>query len=173
MPAAHLRYPHVSDTASQPPNPLPRLLHTPFGTALVEIQGTVHFPTDSPTSSDSNFSAVISTTEVGRLEFPLYKPPHSHLDLHGKEGCEEGIWMKKVYMYVGKYQRLVGEVKRLPKALVMIAKSADQQADTGIAEGVDVEETSREPRPNTMLDVLDVIKYKIIFSGRPEPVGGD
>lgn len=175
MPAAHLRYPSTPDPAAQPSNALPRLLHTPSGIALVEIQGTIHFPANPPSSSDLELDsdAAATTTEVGRLEFPLYKVSASGSDRHdgGDGGAEEGIWMKKVYMYVGKYQRLVGEVKKLPKALVVIAKSTDQSESETVGEEMDTDGVLQAPSQVTTLDVLDVIRYKIIFSGRPEPVG--
>jgi chromosome transmission fidelity protein 8 len=66
--------------------------------------------------------------------------------------------MKRVYLYVGKHQRLTGEVKKLPKAIAVIQKRKVQ--------GGDHKEGGRED-----LEVVEIIKYKILFSTRPEPVG--
>lgn len=67
--------------------------------------------------------------------------------------------MKKIYLYVGKHQRLTGEVKKLAKPLGVIRKAErnDNHSDDNQSE----EE----------LEIVDVVKFKLLFSGRPEPVG--
>ncbi|KAF3008652.1 hypothetical protein E8E13_008736 [Curvularia kusanoi] len=137
------------------PNPLPPLLHTPSGLAVLEIQGTINFPT--PASS-------ATSTPVGKLVFPLYNP-----QLHGEEDTK---WMKRVYLYVGKNQRMVGECKKLGKAFGVVRRRGD-------AEGMDVDGTQGlegdgdgAKREGEELEVVEVVRHKLIFSGRPEPVGG-
>ena len=127
------------------PNALPPLLQTPFGHAIVEMQGTIHAP--FPTSATFNAGETIETG-VGRLEFPLFDP---------NAGDEDGKWMKKVYLYVGKHQRLTGEVKKLSKALAIVRKREVE----GMANDAQGEE----------LEIADVVRYKILFAARPEPVG--
>src|SRR5271156_564772 len=109
--------PSNSDTKS---NPLPTLLHTPSGLALLEIQGTLHAPTPSPGEHAT------STVAIGRLEFPLYDP----------HGNADEKWMKRVYLYVGKHQRLTGEVKKLPRAIAVLCK---REKDNGIEDVMDVD----------------------------------
>ncbi|KAG9234894.1 Ctf8-domain-containing protein [Amylocarpus encephaloides] len=132
-------------------NPLPQLLQTPTGLALLELQGTINLP-----SHNLSLEAQ-SETSIGRLIFPEY-------DAQDKAST---AWMKRVYMYVGKHQRLTGEVKRLPKAIAVIRKKTDgsqsridpdggAEQDAGIVED---------------LEIVEIVKYKIIFSSRPEPVG--
>lgn len=59
-----------------------------------------------------------------------------------------------MYLYVGKYQRMTGEVKKLPKPLgVVRRRKVDQDGDE--------------------LEVLEVVEWKAIFRERPEPVGGE
>lgn len=132
-----------SDLAS---NPLPQLLQTPSGLAIVEIQGTIHGPHTLPSGSPSYQSAV--TTTLGRLEFPLYDAQEKN----------DGKWMKKVYLYIGKHQRLTGEVKKLAKPLGIIQKADAGRIDS--AKDMDSD-----------LELVEVVKYKLLFSGRPEPVG--
>lgn len=67
--------------------------------------------------------------------------------------------MKKVYLYVGKHQRLTGEVKKLPKAIAVI-----RRRDGGAQSEADGDE-------NAELEIVDLVKFKILFSSRPEPVG--
>src|ERR1700744_6397971 len=118
-------------------NPLPELIQTPSGLAIVEIQGTIHTP---PVSFDEEDVKDITDTKVGNLVFPLYD----------EESSDDTAWMKMVYLYVGKHQRLTGQVKKLPKAMAVLRK---KEADT------------------ESLEISEIIKYKIVFSQRPEPVG--
>ncbi|KAK3902793.1 putative Ctf8 [Staphylotrichum tortipilum] len=131
------------------PNPLPPLLHTPTGLALLELQGTINlppFPPDTPTSSSPPIP-------IGRLHFPDYHPPQptpgSDETGEKKAAGEEGPWMKRVWMYVGGHQRLQGEVKRLPRAVGVLRRRGGGEE----------------------LEVVEVVRYKVVFSGRPEPVG--
>lgn len=143
----------VSDQQRSITNTVPTLLQTPSGLAILEIQGTIHAPFPAP--SDDGDESIRTETPIGRLEFPLYDP-HDVID--------SGKWMKRVYLYVGKHQRLTGEVKKLPKSLVVIGKR-ERAAQNGI--DVDMDRESEEEE----LEILEVIQHKIIFGGRPEPVG--
>ena len=130
-----------------PANPLPQFLHTPSGLALLEIQGTINMPnvessTDEQDSKDGR-------TSVGRLVFPDYTKD----DPSGSK-----IWMKRVYLYIGRHQRLTGEVKKLVNPMAMIRKRQ-------VAEVVNGE--------NEELEIVDIVYYKVLFSSRPEPVSND
>lgn len=122
-------------------NPLPQLLHTPSGLALLELQGTINLPAHDTDSAP--FPGDLQQIPIGRLIFPDYNP-----ELKGEE---DKAWMKRAYLYVGKHQRLTGEVKKLPKAIAVLRKKKD------------VEEEE--------LEVVEIVKWKILFSNRPEPVG--
>lgn len=62
-------------------------------------------------------------------------------------------WMKRVYLYVGRYQRMTGEVKKLPRPIAVLQKYQGN-------EDGDAEE----------LEVVEIVRYKIFFKSRPEPV---
>ena len=66
--------------------------------------------------------------------------------------------MKTVLLYVGRHQRLTGEVKKLPKPVAVIRRREAAGASTGAEAGDE-------------LEIVDVVYYKILFSSRPEPVG--
>lgn len=123
------------DQESIKENPLPQLLQTPSGLAIVEIQGTINLPTPL---------AGTSTTSIGRLVFPKY-------DSNDPTGST--AWQKTVHLYVGKHQRLTGEVKKLPKAIAVIRKR-----ETPEQEGKEE------------LEIAELVYYKLLFSNRPEPV---
>ena len=125
-------------------NPLPQLLQTPSGLAILELQGTINMPSSAESSSDGQDTSN-TCTSVGRIVFPDYSkddPPDST------------AWMKRVHLYVGRYQRLTGEVKKLNNPMALIRK----RSTVG---NTDAEE----------LEIADVVYYKILFSSRPEPVG--
>ena len=111
MPAIRLHTSQAQATATSTANPLPQLLQTPGGLAILEIQGTINLPASRSTP----------TTPVGRLVFPDYTPGDSP---------QNAVWMKKVHLYVGQHQRLTGEVKKLPNPIAVIRKRDSGEATT-------------------------------------------
>ncbi|CAI7580422.1 unnamed protein product [Penicillium palitans] len=142
MPSIKLQ-PHCSSpakattTASTPNNPLPALLQTPSGLALLELQGTINIPSENEDDLDYSTStdnpASTFETPIGKLMFPDYS-------IHNPDDTK---WMKRAYMYVGRYQRMTGEVKKLPRPIAVLQK---RQASEG--EELEVVEISR-PEPVT------------------------
>ncbi|KAF1834533.1 hypothetical protein BDW02DRAFT_328525 [Decorospora gaudefroyi] len=152
MPSIPLHLPGPTRAHSLPENPLPALLHTPSGLALVEIQGTIHFPTPPDASQLS--------TQVGKLVFPLYNP-----DINDASDTK---WMKRVYLYIGKGQRMTGECKKLGKPIgVMRKRPAGGDTVMGGVEGQDGEGANEEE-----LEIVEVVRFKVVFSARPEPISG-
>ncbi|KAJ5670005.1 uncharacterized protein N7477_005368 [Penicillium maclennaniae] len=134
----------ATETSSFPlTNPLPQLLQTPSGLALLELQGTINLPEHEPdTSPDGspNLNAPSVETPIGKIMFPDYSLLNP----------DDTKWMKRVYLYVGRYQRMTGEVKKLPRPIAVLQKRA----------GSEMEE----------LEIVEVVRYKIFFKNRPEPV---
>ncbi|KKK22810.1 hypothetical protein AOCH_002212 [Aspergillus ochraceoroseus] len=99
-------------------NPLPQLLRTPSGLALLELQGTINVPSQEIPAIEDEFAvasenthgpnATTSETPVGKLIFPDYSP----------QTPDDTKWMKRAYLYVGRYQRMTGEVKKLQSLLL-------------------------------------------------------
>lgn len=151
----HPRPLQQTSSSSQPPtvqsNALPSLLHTPAGLALLELQGTINLPTLDDDSAGHSAAPI----HIGRIDFPDYRPDSITFD------PSSSAWMKRVYMFVGQHQRLTGEVKKLPKALGIVRR---RQPGTG---GEEKEESGGAKD----LEIVEVVKYKIVFSSRPEPVG--
>ncbi|KAF2154138.1 putative sister chromatid cohesion protein Ctf8 [Myriangium duriaei CBS 260.36] len=145
MPSIPLHPPPPKNRTSAP-NPLPGLLQTPSGLAILELQGTIHFPSTSD-HSDGDPPAKrtkVSTTEVGKLVFPLY---------NSSAPADDKAWMKRVYLYVGRNQRMTGEVKALGKPLAVIRRRKESEAE------------------GEALEIVEVVRWKVVFASRPEPVG--
>lgn len=141
-----------------PKNPLPDLLRTPSGLALLEMQGTINLPShdDKDTiSAESHVGLKSQQTPIGRLIFPDYN----------EADTGSTAWMKRVYLYVGKHQRLTGEVKKLPKAMAIIRKVKGED------EHMEGDNSEEQGEGIGVLEVVEIIKYRILFSTRPEPVG--
>ncbi|KAI9695206.1 MAG: hypothetical protein M1820_008842 [Bogoriella megaspora] len=163
MPSIPIHLPPKNSRSSTSPNPLPQLLHTPSGLAIIEIQGTIQFrtPTQNNTNSipDSESpSSPVEATEVGRLVFPDFT----------EDGSEAQL--KRAYLYVGKNQRLTGELRKLGKPLAILKRREGR--GTGREDVVmhDAEvEGAKEGKEE--LEIVDVITWKLIFANRPEPVG--
>ncbi|KAI9158353.1 chromosome transmission fidelity 8 [Paramyrothecium foliicola] len=133
-----------SDTGAS--NPLPELLKTPAGLAILELQGIVNLPLGVD-------GEPVPDVEVGRIDFPDYDA--SAADGGGSD------WMKRVHLYVGQHQRLTGEVKKLPKAIAVVRRRENRVKQ---GSGGSYEEQGEN------LEVVEVVKYKLMFSNRPEPV---
>jgi len=125
-------------------NPLPHLLQTPSGLAILELQGTINMPSSTELCSNEHGSTTTDTL-IGRIVFPNY---------HRDDPLDNKAWMKKVYLYVGRHQRLTGEVKKLNNPMAVVRKRT----------------TTGHPNKEE-LEITEIVDYKIIFSSRPEPVG--
>ncbi|CAM1504761.1 Fc.00g023520.m01.CDS01 [Cosmosporella sp. VM-42] len=141
MSTAKLYPPQRGSTQS---NPLPQLLQTPSGLALLELQGSFNLP-------QNENGEPLSEVEIGKLDFPDYNPD-----------TEGSAWMQRAHLYVGQHQRLTGEIKKLPKAIAVVRRKEEKVEDRSGGEG---EEQSND------LEVVEIVKYKLMFSNRPEPVG--
>lgn len=150
MPSIPLYPPRAA--ASTLSNPLPKLLQTASGLAIVEIQGTIHTP--SPASSEDPTDAQPSHTPVGTLVFPDYSP---------SDPADDTKWMKRVYLYVGRHQRMTGEVRKLARPVGMVKRRVG-------AENMGVQGNATKGEE---LEIVEVVRYKVVFSSRPEPVGGE
>ena len=134
-------HPPRADLASPAENPLPRLLQTPSGLAIVEVQGTIHIPRAAGTGE----------TLAGKLIFPSYS---------GQNGPDDLSWMKRVYLYVGKHQRLTGEVKKLGRPIAVIRKK-------------EITDESMQLDGEEQVEIVEIVRHKVMFSQRPEPVSGE
>ena len=147
MPSVTIYPPGNSDDSSSfAENPLPQLLQTPSGLAILELQGSINMP-GVFVSPDGNESTNSQSTTVGRLVFPDYTKGNP---------SESKSWMKRVHLYVGRHQRLTGEAKKLANPMAVIRRRNAVQSAGAVEE----------------LEIADIVYYKIIFSSRPEPVSG-
>ncbi|KAI1311659.1 putative sister chromatid cohesion protein Ctf8 [Xylaria venustula] len=145
---------HVRPTTVETPsaNSLPQLIQTPAGLAILELQGTINLP-----QFDENGGEVGDRElEIGRISFPDYHPE--------TQDASSTAWMKRVHLYVGQHQRLTGEVKKLPRALAVIRKRHIPGPDANMA-------NSSPTDSEDDLEIVEIVKYKLMFSHRPEPVG--
>lgn len=151
MPSISLHCRPISTSNKPLDNPLPELLQTPAGLAILELQGTINFPSPETDSSedqqpqneegeqDGQQPPATFETPLGKLMFPGYSLQSSK---------DDTSWMKQVYLYVGRYQRMVGQVKKMAKPIAVVQRRGETDE----------------------LEVLDIVKYKLIFGSRPEPV---
>ncbi|KAF9888116.1 hypothetical protein FE257_009252 [Aspergillus nanangensis] len=146
----HPRALSPATTPSSASNPLPPLLQTPSGLAILEIQGTINVPSDPNQGNPDeplDPTAPVFETPLGKLLFPDYSPQTTTPD--------DTKWMKRVYLYIGKYQRMPGEVKKLAKPLAVVQRRPQTASRTDDGE---------------QLEIVEIVKYRILFKNRPEPV---
>lgn len=138
-----------SGSAAAHVSPLPPLIQTPSGLALLELQGSINLPQRAAAGAPGE-----QAFAIGRLEFPDYSGP----------ACAEGstAWTKRVHLYIGQHQRLTGQVAKLPKAFAVVRRRESQAG--GAVEAL--QEAALDH-----LEVVEVVRHKLLFSDRPEPVG--
>lgn len=170
MPSIPLHPRALRDPSHTPSyNPLPQLLQTPSGLAILEIQGTINIPSaegeqeinggsDDPAAAGGSSGAVFETP-IGKLMFPDYSP---------QTPADDTKWMKRVYLYVGRYQRMTGEVKKLAKPLAVIQRRREPATGAG-----DTEAEGNGNGDVDELEIVEIVKHKVVFQSRPEPVGSD
>ncbi|KAI1496257.1 putative sister chromatid cohesion protein Ctf8 [Biscogniauxia marginata] len=145
-------HPRPTRTETTASNPLPKLIQTPSGLAVLELQGTINLPQIDESGSEVN----INELNIGHITFPDYHPE--------TQDPSSPAWMKRVHLYVGQHQRLTGEVKKLPRALAIVRKKSSLGDDVDMTGSGS--ETTKED-----LEIIEIVKYKLMFAHRPEPVG--
>ncbi|KAL8648581.1 MAG: hypothetical protein Q9226_005933, partial [Calogaya cf. arnoldii] len=144
--------PTRGSSISDSQNPLPQLLQTPSGLAILELQGTINIPSinnDITTIDENSEDSHPTSTKVGRLVFPDYNP----------DDPSSTAWMKRVHLYIGRHQRLTGEVKKLATPLGVLRRKPVEDDDDSMTDTSNIEE----------LEIMEIIYYKVLFSTRPEP----
>ncbi|KAI1825358.1 hypothetical protein F4861DRAFT_197416 [Xylaria intraflava] len=139
--------------AETSPNPLPQLIQTPTGLAILELQGTINLPQSDNHGGEADGHGL----QIGRISFPDYHPE--------TQDASSTTWMKRVHLYIGDHQRLTGEVKKLPKAVAIIRKRPKSEPDVEMTNSLSPDNAKED------LEVVEIVKYKLMFSHRPEPVG--
>lgn len=128
-------------------------MQTPSGLAILELQGTINLPALDENGGEADDQKL----QIGHLIFPEFHPE--------TQDAASTAWMGRVHLYVGQHQRLTGEMKKLPKAIAVIRKRPRS--------GLDVQMTdSASEHTEEDLELVEIVKYKLMFSHRPEPVGG-
>lgn len=169
---------HPKPSSRTADNPLPHLLQTPSGLAILELQGTIQIPqpqsdefepepaetaNEANTNTNSPKPRTIETP-IGKIVFPDYAPA-------GNGDGDDKKWMKRVYLYGGRYQRMAGEVKELAKPLAVIKRREKRggKFDDGGAMDVDGADGGDDAEPQDELEIVDIVRYKLLFTNRPEP----
>ncbi|KAK6464544.1 chromosome transmission fidelity protein 8 [Scheffersomyces coipomensis] len=125
-----------------------RFVSTPYGLSIIEIQGELTLPNQVPLKENyseehkeyfQNFIKVddlYDAVKFGQIEYDVKDP-------------------KKVTLFIGKSQRLLGSLVDLdtPLAILRIPIKKDSSDDT-----------------NENIKILDIIKKKMIFKQRPLPI---
>ncbi|KAL7272772.1 hypothetical protein RUND412_004406 [Rhizina undulata] len=150
------------------PSPLPQLLQTPSGLALLEIQGTLHIPSlpstlTSPLASlafgpQSSVSVLGGEEERGEeveeVGEEVEEVGEEERSGEGKTNVLIGTLhfdsaTSKVHLYVGPHQRLTGVLKKLNPPLGVLRNTEGK---------------------GESLEIVEIVRWKVLFGQRPEPV---
>lgn len=163
---------------------LPKILKTPSGLALLEIQGTITVGkrkltseggfglenedeedadmTDGEDSNNINQDVYEAVPHIGEFDF-------SDIESGGSE----------VVLRIGKFQRLRGKLTKLKMPLAVLRMdpkdSSEEVDEIKPPPTQDLLDATRRTIVNDRdavveVPILDIIYYKILFSTRPEPI---
>ncbi|CAN6674913.1 hypothetical protein TRVA0_072S00122 [Trichomonascus vanleenenianus] len=152
MPTAVIEKADDYGSIDQVPNRFPEVLHTPSGIALVEIQGIINV-NDKP----------LLGSELDLAKFEGYQSDddditpgviRKHLGQFDFSKFDKG----EVTLEVGDNQILRGKVAKLRTPLAVLEMSSSTAS------------SSQDQNANTTIPIVEIIRHKITFSLRPEPL---
>jgi chromosome transmission fidelity protein 8 len=142
MPIANIDYSKANERLNSEPmntgNAIDNVLSTPFGLVLLEIQGELNIPHEVTTNNLQDFITVDSihrAVKFGQLKVDEKDP-------------------KKLTLFVGNSQRLIGDLVKLNPPLAVLKVPIDKS----------------DLIKNKSIDMIDIIENKLIFKERPLPI---
>jgi chromosome transmission fidelity protein 8 len=141
---------------------LPPILQTPSGLALIELQGKIVLD-DNGSDGTSDPTSML---ELGRFVFPS---ADDTTDLHSLDDWDG----RRVFLFVGKHQRLTGEVRKLNKPLAIIRRRGTTESSSLVTHKGQAQSNTSAITSSEELEIVEIITQKIMFSHRPEPIGVD
>ena len=139
----------------------PNLITTPYGLALLEIQGELNLPHTKP---DIPLDQLLPLDQEKMKNFVTVDDIYDavkfgHLQFDSKDQL-------KVTLFIGKSQRLIGNVVKLDIPLGVLNIPVNKEVSSGDG---DVEmDIDREVNQN--IQMIDIVRAKMIFKQRPLPI---
>ncbi|KAH3686084.1 hypothetical protein WICPIJ_002943 [Wickerhamomyces pijperi] len=147
---------------------------TPLGNTIIEIQGTLVTPEGPPINipetfpEDSKYMEFHGNTLIGAK--------YDRVDQDGDVAEQVEIALKigkleinetekKAVLYIGTSQRLLGVIKKVDPPLGLLRFGGGGTDVVGNNGDILVDEEAKQK-----VEIVDVIKWKIIFTGRPLPI---
>ncbi|ODV80842.1 uncharacterized protein CANTADRAFT_48270 [Suhomyces tanzawaensis NRRL Y-17324] len=121
------------------------VISTPFGLSILEIQGELNIPTEPPASDHTDAEYVLNFITVDQV---YHAVKCGNLEFDAADP-------KKATLFIGKSQRLLGSVVNLETPLAVLKVPLGG---------------SSEQEENTQIQMVDIIRNKIIFKQRPLPI---
>lgn len=159
---------------------LPKILQTPSGLALLEIQGSINIGNKTLSSAgglglgnvegEDEDSEMKNTLDDENEEDQSYDQMH-HIGEFDFSDVEAGG--SEVTLRIGRFQRLRGKLVKLkfPLAVLRVDPNEDSAAAATQESLAEKRATIGENRDAIVeIPILDIIYHKIHFSTRPEPI---
>ncbi|KAG7663560.1 uncharacterized protein J8A68_002946 [[Candida] subhashii] len=142
--------PQPPSTAT-PKSPQDPIISSPLGLVIIEIQGELNLPTTVPTNNTEETQEYISENfiTVDRI-YDAVKFGKIEFDTRDE---------KKVTLFIGKSQRLIGSIVNLDKPLGVLRVPIKREDD--MEEGLEEEDG---------IKLVDVVRKRMIFKQRPLPI---
>lgn len=175
MPVAILKK-KQHDPAKNIEHILPRILQTPSGLALLEIQGSIHVGNKMLASIGGLGLESVENEDIDMEN----KSEHEHQVEDEENGMDHigefdfsdiEAGGSQVTLRIGQFQRLRGKLVKLKSPLAVLRIDPKDDSTT-TQESLDEKRRSIGQNKDAIVEipVLDIIYQKILFSTRPEPI---
>ncbi|GMM35944.1 Ctf8 protein [Saccharomycopsis crataegensis] len=132
---------------------LPPFIRLPEGLVMIELQGTINKPTKVPAHYDEDKEDFIKTksghdaVKIGKLRYDFNDPS-----------------AKKVELLIGTSQKLIGSIKKLDKPMgILQFPKMDNHSNI----------SDRQYLKTQQVQVVEIIRHKLVFTNRPVPLMDD
>ena len=137
------------------------LIFTPYGLMLLEIQGELNLPNEFPQGqpkTDEDHKYLNNFITINEIQHAV---KFGNLVFDEKDNS-------KVTLYIGKSQRLLGNVVKLSTPLAVLRIPLKNEDEMMVDSNND--NVNKFKQEEELIKLVDIVKAKVIFKQRPLPI---
>lgn len=161
MPTATIDCSSAQDILNKPSTNDNDLIFTPYGLMLLEIQGELNLPNEFPQGqpkTDEDHEYLNNFITINEIQHAV---KFGNLVFDEKDNS-------KVTLYIGKSQRLLGNVVKLSTPLAVLRIPLKNEDEMTVDSNND--NVNKFKQEEELIKLVDIVKAKVIFKQRPLPI---
>lgn len=161
MPTATIDCSSAQDILNNPSTNDYDLIFTPYGLMLLEIQGELNLPNEFPQGqpkTDEDHEYLNNFITINEIQHAV---KFGNLVFDEKDNS-------KVTLYIGKSQRLLGNVVKLSTPLAVLRIPLKNEDEMTVDSNND--NVNKFKQEEELIKLVDIVKAKVIFKQRPLPI---